>query len=125
MAGRLSRLEVAELVTEENDDELEIFFEGSDDEVELPSDEEGSNNIDEDEIVVEEHTGFTDSWDEMSDRVETESIGNVEEQGDEINENELEPQSDDETSSESDSEEDMDDDNGQQIQRKKKKKKRM
>ena len=125
MAGRLSRLEVAELVTEENDDELEIFFEGSDDEVELPSDEEGSNNIDEDEIVVEEHTGFTDSWDEMSDRVETESIGNVEEQGDEINENELEPQSDDETSSESDSEEDMDDDNGQQIQRKKKNKKRM
>ena len=125
MAGRLSRLEVTELVTEENDDELEIFFEGSDDEVELPSDEEGSNNIDEDEIVVEEHTGFTDSWDEMSDRVETESIGNVEEQGDEINENELEPQSDDETSSESDSEEDMDDDNGQQIQRKKKKKERM
>ena len=72
--------------------------------------------------MVEEHTGFTDSWDEMSDRVETESIGNVEEQGDEINENELEPQSDDETSSESDSEEDMDDDNGQQIQRKKKRK---
>ena len=28
MAGRLSRLEVAELVTEENDDELEIFLKG-------------------------------------------------------------------------------------------------